>query len=66
MGVPRDGEMDEPESLGAITMPVREKLDNLVFVINCNCSASTARCAQRQDHPGTRAAFLAPAGTSSR
>jgi len=31
-----DGEMDEPESLGAITMPVREGLDNLVFVINCN------------------------------
>ena len=31
-----DGEMDEPESLGAITMPVREQLDNLVFVINCN------------------------------
>ena len=31
-----DGEMDEPESMGALTMPVREKLDNLVFVINCN------------------------------
>ncbi|MEI6458672.1 MAG: pyruvate dehydrogenase (acetyl-transferring), homodimeric type [Pseudomonadota bacterium] len=31
-----DGEMDEPESMGAITMPVREGLDNLVFVINCN------------------------------
>ena len=31
-----DGEMDEAESLGAITMPVREKLDNLIFVINCN------------------------------
>jgi pyruvate dehydrogenase E1 component len=31
-----DGEMDEPESMGAITMPVRERLDNLVFVINCN------------------------------
>ena len=31
-----DGETDEPESMGAITMPVREKLDNLVFVINCN------------------------------
>ncbi|HJY37736.1 MAG TPA: pyruvate dehydrogenase (acetyl-transferring), homodimeric type [Steroidobacteraceae bacterium] len=31
-----DGEMDEPESMGAITMPVREQLDNLVFVINCN------------------------------
>ena len=31
-----DGEMDEPESLGAITMAVREKLDNLIFVVNCN------------------------------
>ena len=31
-----DGETDEPESMGAITMPVREGLDNLVFVINCN------------------------------
>ena len=31
-----DGETDEPESLGAITLPAREKLDNLVFVVNCN------------------------------
>ena len=31
-----DGEMDEPESLGAIGLAGREKLDNLVFVINCN------------------------------
>ena len=31
-----DGEMDEPESMGAITMPVQEGLDNLVFVVNCN------------------------------
>lgn len=31
-----DGEMDEPESLGAIGMAAREKLDNLIFVINCN------------------------------
>jgi pyruvate dehydrogenase E1 component len=31
-----DGETDEPESMGALTMPVREKLDNLVFVVNCN------------------------------
>ena len=31
-----DGETDEPESLGAITLPAREKLDNLIFVINCN------------------------------
>ena len=31
-----DGEMDEPESLGAIDLAAREKLDNLIFVINCN------------------------------
>ena len=31
-----DGETDEPEALGAISMAAREKLDNLVFVINCN------------------------------
>ena len=31
-----DGEMDEPESLGAISIAAREKLDNLIFVINCN------------------------------
>ncbi len=31
-----DGETDEPESLGAITLAAREKLDNLIFVINCN------------------------------
>jgi pyruvate dehydrogenase E1 component len=31
-----DGETDEPEALGAITLPSREHLDNLVFVINCN------------------------------
>jgi len=31
-----DGEMDEPESMGAIGLAAREKLDNLVFVVNCN------------------------------
>ena len=31
-----DGEMDEPESMGALTLASREELDNLVFVINCN------------------------------
>jgi pyruvate dehydrogenase E1 component len=31
-----DGEMDEPESLGAIGMAARENLDNLIFVVNCN------------------------------
>ena len=31
-----DGEMDEPESLGAIGVAARERLDNLIFVVNCN------------------------------
>ncbi len=31
-----DGEMDEPESMGSISLAAREKLDNLIFVINCN------------------------------
>ena len=31
-----DGEMDEPESLGALSLAGRERLDNLIFVINCN------------------------------
>ena len=31
-----DGETDEPETLGSISLAAREKLDNLVFVINCN------------------------------
>ena len=39
-----DGEMDEPESLGAISLAGRERLDNLIFVINCNL--------QRLDGPG--------------
>src|SRR5690625_4302158 len=35
-GVFGDGEMDEPESVAGLTLAAREKLDNLVFVINCN------------------------------
>jgi pyruvate dehydrogenase E1 component len=31
-----DGETDEPEALGSISLPAREKLDNLIFVVNCN------------------------------
>lgn len=31
-----DGETDEPETLGALTLAAREKLDNLIFVVNCN------------------------------
>ncbi|MBB3212712.1 pyruvate dehydrogenase E1 component [Herbaspirillum sp. Sphag1AN] len=35
-GVFGDGEMDEPESLAALSLAAREKLDNLIFVVNCN------------------------------
>ncbi len=35
-GVFGDGEMDEPESIGALTLAARERLDNLTFIINCN------------------------------
>ncbi|HLT70847.1 MAG TPA: pyruvate dehydrogenase (acetyl-transferring), homodimeric type [Acidimicrobiales bacterium] len=31
-----DGEMDEPETLGALTLPARDQLDNLIWVVNCN------------------------------
>ena len=50
-----DGEMDEPESLGAISMAGRERLDNLIFVINCNLQRLDGPGPrQRQDHPGAR------------
>ena len=35
-GVFGDGEMDEPESLAALTLAARENLDNLTFIVNCN------------------------------
>ncbi len=48
-----DGEMDEPESRGAISLAAREELDNLTFVINCEPAAPRRPGArQRQDHPG--------------
>ena len=48
-----DGETDEPESLGAITLPAREKLDNLIFVVNCNLQRLDGPVrGQRTDHPG--------------
>jgi pyruvate dehydrogenase complex dehydrogenase (E1) component len=62
-----DGETDEPETLGAISLAAREKLDNLVFVINCNL--------QRLDGPvrgngkiiqELEGVFRGAAGTSSR
>ena len=36
LGFIGDGEIDEPESLGAISLAGREGLDNLIFVVNCN------------------------------
>jgi pyruvate dehydrogenase E1 component len=35
-GIFGDGEMDEPESIGALTLAARERLDNLTFIVNCN------------------------------
>src|SRR3546814_11738932 len=35
-GIFGDGEMDEPESMSALTLAARERLDNLVWVVNCN------------------------------
>jgi pyruvate dehydrogenase E1 component len=61
-----DGEMDEPESLGAIGLASREKLDNLIFVINCNLQRLDGRCAATaRSSRSSRASSAAPAGTSS-
>ena len=50
-----DGEMAEPESLGAIRIAAREELDNLTWVINCNLQQLDGPVhRQRQDHPGAR------------
>ena len=47
-----DGEMDEPESMGAIGLAARENLDNLIFVINCNL--------QRLDGPVSCLLYTSP------
>ena len=50
-----DGEMDEPESMGAISLAGREKLDNLVFVDQLQPAAPRrAGAREREDHPGAR------------
>ena len=50
-----DGEMDEPESLGAIGLAAREGLDNLIFVVNCNLQRLDGPVrGNSQDHPGAR------------
>ena len=54
--------MDEP-SRSRLSIAARETLDNLVLVVNCNRSASTARARQRLDHPGAREALRGRGGT---
>ena len=49
-----DGECDEPELLGAISMAGREKLDNLIRHQLQSAAARRPGARQRQDHPGTR------------
>ena len=60
-----DGEMDEPEALGAIGLAAREELDNLTFVINCNLQRLDGPVrGNGEDHPGARGrTSAAPAGT---
>ena len=59
-----DGEIDEPESLGAITLASRERLDNLIFVVNCNLQRLDGRCAETErSYRNSRPLFAGPAGT---
>ena len=59
---------DEPETLGAITLASREKLDNLIFVVNCNLQRLDGPVrGNGTDHSGTGSGVsAAPAGTSSK
>ena len=50
-----DGELDEPEATAALGLAARERLDNLIFVVNCNLAAARRPGArQRQGDPGVR------------
>ena len=60
-----DGEMDEPESTGAITVASREGLDNLVWVVNCNLQRldGPVRGKRQKSFRSSRACSAARAGT---
>jgi len=59
-----DGETDEPESLGAISLAARENLDNLIWVVNCNLQRLDARfAATARSFKISKASLRAPAGT---
>ncbi len=53
-----DGEMDEPESLGAISLAARERLDNLTFVVNCNLQRLDGRMKTAVDCLKTLAQYI--------
>ena len=59
-----DGEQDQPETLAAVAMAGREKLDNLIFVVNCNLQRLDGRCAATpRSCRSWKACIAAPAGT---
>jgi pyruvate dehydrogenase E1 component len=60
-----DGEMDEPEAMSALTLAARERLDDLVFVINCNLQRPRRPGARQRPHRrrARRRSSPAPAGT---
>jgi pyruvate dehydrogenase E1 component len=60
-----DGEMDEPESLGALGVAAREELDNLTFIVNSNASTARSAATARSSRSSSPTS-AAPAGTSSR
>jgi pyruvate dehydrogenase E1 component len=62
-----DGETDEVDSLGAISLGAREKLDNLIFVVNCNLQRLDDRCAGTSGSSMSwKACSVERDGTSSR
>jgi hypothetical protein len=62
-----DGETDEVDTLGALGVASREKLDNLIFVSIATCSAWMGRCAETSaSSTSWKRSFSARAGTSSR
>ena len=61
-----DGEMDQPESLAAISLAGRERLDNLIFVVNCNLQRLDGPCGNGKVIQELEGTFARRAGTSSR
>ena len=62
-GVFGDGEMDEPESMSALTLAAREKLDNLVWVVNCNLQRLVRCAATAASSTSSKSSLPVQAGT---